>query len=198
MPPSLLISSRILRPITKSSDSNCEELLGIRIVRLLNNYSTRDSERKSKGCGFTIYHLRFMGMDKRRKIILYSALAVCVVLGTYLYIQSIPPPYGKYDAFAQCIDHTSTTFYGAWWCPHCQAQKAEFGDAVKYLPYVECANSDTSEKQSCIDLGINSYPTWYFPDGTSSTGLNSLANISEHTNCSLSPLLDKSCYLPTS
>jgi hypothetical protein len=131
---------------------------------------------------FLYYNLN---MSRTRKIVLYSALAICLILGVYLYVQTAPPPNGMYDAFAKCIADMSTTFYGAWWCPHCQAQKTEFGDAAKYLPYVECANSDTSEKQSCVDLGITSFPTWYFPDGTSSTGENSLANISEHTGCSL-------------
>src|SRR5580693_5265456 len=121
----------------------------------------------------------------KQKLALYIILGICVILSIYIYVATMPPPNGKYDAFAQCIAHTSTTFYGAWWCPHCQAQKTEFGDAAKYLPYVECANSDTSEKQSCIDLGINAYPTWKFPDGSSSTGVNTLANLAEKTGCSL-------------
>lgn len=122
---------------------------------------------------------------RRTKIALSIILTICAVLGIYLYIQNIPPPFGKYDALARCISDTSTTFYGAWWCPHCAAQKAEFGDAEKYLPYVECANPDQSEKQSCIALGIRAYPTWYFPDGTSSTGLNSLAYLAGKTGCAL-------------
>lgn len=122
---------------------------------------------------------------RRTRIALIIIAAFCIVLGIYVYVQTAPPPNGKYDAFAQCIANTSTTFYGAWWCPHCAAQKTEFGDAAKYLPYVECANSDTSENQTCIAAGIKSYPTWYFPDGTSSTGVNSLANIAQHTGCAL-------------
>jgi glutaredoxin len=112
-------------------------------------------------------------------------LAFCAILGAYLYFSNLPPPYGKYDAFARCIADTSTTFYGAWWCPHCQAQKTEFGDAAKDLPYVECSNSDGSEKQSCTEIGITSYPTWYFPGGASSTGVQSLATLSKETGCAL-------------
>src|ERR1700677_3533911 len=90
---------------------------------------------------------------RRMQIATVTIFAFAAALAIYTYIQNMPPPNGKYDAFAQCIANTSTTFYGAWWCPHCQAQKTEFGDAAKYLPYVECANTDTSEKQSCIDIG---------------------------------------------
>src|ERR1039458_5811072 len=96
---------------------------------------------------------------RRTKIALYIIIPICVILGIFVYIQTAPPPNGKYDAFAQCVANTSTTFYGAWLCPHCAAQKGEFGDAAKYLPYVECANPDQSEKQTCIDFGVKSYPT---------------------------------------
>ena len=123
-------------------------------------------------------------MDRTR-LATYIIFGICAILAGYIYSATKPPPDGTYDAFAQCIGHTSTTFYGAWWCPHCEAQKNEFGGAAKYLPYVECANPDSSEKQSCVDIGITSYPTWYFPDGTSSTGVNSLANIAKHTGCAL-------------
>jgi hypothetical protein len=119
------------------------------------------------------------------KIATYIILGFCVILSIYIYVQTKPPPNGMYDSFAQCIAHTSTTFYGAWWCPHCQAQKTEFGDAAKYLPYVECANPDTSENQICIDLGIQHYPTWYFPDGSSSTGVEPLAALAKETSCAL-------------
>lgn len=122
---------------------------------------------------------------RRTKRILAILLPIILILGVYIYIQTAPPPNGMYDAFAQCIAKTTTTFYGAWWCPHCAAQKTEFGDAAKYLPYVECANPDQSENKTCIDKGITAYPTWYFPDGTSSTGVNSLANLAKQTGCAL-------------
>jgi len=112
-------------------------------------------------------------------------VGIALVAGGILYIENMPPPNGTYDAFAKCIANTSTTFYGAWWCPHCHEQKNEFGDAAQYLPYVECAASDTSEKQSCVDLGIKNYPTWVFPDNTSSTGIQTLQTLSEKTNCKL-------------
>lgn len=122
---------------------------------------------------------------RRTRIATYIILGFCVVLGIYIWSQNIPPPNGKYDAFAQCIANTSTTFYGAWWCPHCQAQKTEFGDAAKYLPYVECSNPDTSENQTCKDIGIVSFPTWYLPGGVATTGVQSLAALAKATSCAL-------------
>lgn len=122
---------------------------------------------------------------RRTKITFTIIIPICVALGIYIYIQTAPPPNGMYDAFAQCIDHTSTTFYGAWWCPHCAAQKTEFGAAAKYLPYVECAASDTSELASCVAIGIQHYPTWVFPDGSSSTGVQSIATLAKETGCAL-------------
>jgi hypothetical protein len=116
----------------------------------------------------------------------YILAALAVVLGAYLWAVNIPPPNGMYDPFAQCIASSGAKFYGAFWCPHCAQQKAEFGDAVKFLPYVECSNPDaTAQTQVCIDKGIQEYPTWYFADGASSTGVQTLQQLSQKTNCPL-------------
>jgi thiol-disulfide isomerase/thioredoxin len=123
---------------------------------------------------------------KRTRIAIWILVAIAVALGAFVYIRNIPPANGKYDAFAKCIANTSTTFYGAFWCPHCQAQKKDFGNSAEYLPYVECSLPDASgQTQVCIDKGIQSYPTWYFPDGSSSTGEQSLDFIAQKTGCSL-------------
>jgi hypothetical protein len=108
------------------------------------------------------------------------------VISGFIYFKNIPPPPGKYDAFAKCIAQTGTKFYGAFWCPHCAAQKAMFGDAEQYLPYTECSLPDESgQTQVCIDKDIKVYPTWYFPDGSSSTGVTDLATLSTKTGCAL-------------
>ena len=97
---------------------------------------------------------------------------------------------GKYDAFAQCIRDSGAKFYGAFWCPHCKAQKAMFGSSVKYLPYVECSTPDgNNQTQICIDNKIESYPTWILADGTrlpveSASGV-SLQTLATKTNCTL-------------
>ncbi len=113
-------------------------------------------------------------------------LGVSAALSVYVYTQSLPPPFGLYDAFAKCIASTTTKFYGAWWCPHCREQKTEFGDAAQYLPYVECSTPDGSgELAVCTTIGITNYPTWIFPDGSRLTGTTPLATLAEKTGCAL-------------
>jgi hypothetical protein len=74
---------------------------------------------------------------------------------------------GTYDTFAQCLKDKGLTFYGAFWCPHCQAQKKMFGSSSKLLPYVECSTADANgQLQVCKDQNIAGYPTWKMPDGT--------------------------------
>lgn len=51
-------------------------------------------------------------------------------------------------------------FYGAWWCGHCNHQKALFGStAVALLPYVEC-DKDDADRQRCQTAQVRAYPTW--------------------------------------
>lgn len=123
---------------------------------------------------------------KRLRITIWLLVAVAVALGGYLYAKTIPPPNGKYDAFAKCIANTSTTFYGAFWCPHCHDQKNEFGNSAQYLPYVECSLPDGSgQTQVCIDNNIDEYPTWQFPDGSRAKGIQTLDTLSQKTGCAL-------------
>jgi len=127
-----------------------------------------------------------MSKEKKQRITFWILIAVAMAISAFLSIRNIPPAAGKYQGFAKCIANTSTTFYGAFWCPHCQSQKREFGDAAQYLPYVECSASDASgQTQACINKNITEYPTWYFPDGSSSTGEQSLQTLSKKTGCPL-------------
>lgn len=121
------------------------------------------------------------------------ALLVVGVVATALLRSSgpsTPPVPGKYDAFAQCIKDSGATFYGAFWCPHCQAQKKLFGSSAHLLPYVECSTPDAnSQTQVCIDKNISSYPTWVLADGTSlpteNTAGVTLETLSAKTACEL-------------
>lgn len=93
---------------------------------------------------------------------------------------------GKHDAFAQCLGDQGATFYGAFWCPHCQEQKSKFGRSEKELPYVECSlPSGQGQTQICIDKQITSYPTWEFADGSRLTGARELSELAEKTGCEL-------------
>ncbi len=121
-----------------------------------------------------------------KKIALWSLAVVVVIIAVIaLFISQGSKP-GKLDAFAQCLKEKGATFYGAFWCPHCQNQKAMFGNSAKYLPYVECSTPDgNSQTQICISKNIQSYPTWRFADGSESVGETSLQTLAEKTGCSL-------------
>jgi thiol-disulfide isomerase/thioredoxin len=116
---------------------------------------------------------------------------ICIlILGTIaavlLQSKSTPSAPGKYDALAQCITNSGATFYGAFWCPHCQAEKALFGSSVHLLPYVECSTPDANgQTQICIDKKITSYPTWVFKDGSTLTGTIPLAQLATKTGCTV-------------
>mgnify|MGYP003424400615 FL=1 len=89
------------------------------------------------------------------------------------------------DSFAQCITDAGAVFYGAFWCPHCQAQKALLKNSSK-IPYVECSTTDMrGQTPICIEKGIESYPTWTFADGTLGNGEQTLEQLAEKTGCVL-------------
>ena len=92
----------------------------------------------------------------------------------------------SYDAFATCLADNGAVFYGAFWCPHCQDQKAMFGDSTDLLPYVECdPNGKDSQAGLCNEKGVESYPTWTFNDTQIETGVLSFEELSEYTSCPL-------------
>ncbi len=112
-------------------------------------------------------------------------IIVLVIVGgliSLLVVQARKP--GKYDTVAQCIADSGAKFYGAFWCPHCQATKAMFGKSAKLLPYIECSKPDGSgQLPMCDELGIKGYPTWVFADGTRLTGELSFDDLAAKTSC---------------
>jgi thiol-disulfide isomerase/thioredoxin len=109
-------------------------------------------------------------MDSKKIFFLIIGFLILGTIATVL-LQSgnstVPAGPGKYDAFAQCLKDKGAVFYGAFWCPHCQAQKKLFGSSAKLLPYVECSTADAQgQLQICTDKKIQSYPTWELADGT--------------------------------
>src|SRR3989338_1097465 len=121
-------------------------------------------------------------------ILIAVGILVIILLGgavSYFSYQETAGP-SIYDGFAQCLKDKEVTFFGAFWCPHCQAQKKMFGTAEKLLPYVECSTQDgQNQTQACKDEGIKGYPTWEFADGTRETGELSFARLSEKSGCAL-------------
>ena len=78
-------------------------------------------------------------MEKDSKIYLIGGLILAIlIIGLVVYGAKKDTGPSKYDDFATALKDDGATFYGAFWCPHCQAMKALFGSAVKKLPYVEC------------------------------------------------------------
>jgi thiol-disulfide isomerase/thioredoxin len=127
-------------------------------------------------------------MDKNIKIFV-SVIAILIVgtIGAILLQSKAGPAQpGKYDTFATCLKDKGAIFYGAFWCPHCQAEKKLFGSSVKLLPYVECSNPDgQSQNQTCNDKKITGYPTWEFADGSRLSGEVPLQQLADKTSCTL-------------
>ncbi|AFY74343.1 putative membrane protein [Synechococcus sp. PCC 7502] len=73
----------------------------------------------------------------------------------------IPQTYA--GRLAQHLTTAGSKMYGAFWCPHCREQKELFGEAVKAVPYVECATNQANprvQSAECRSKQIESYPTW--------------------------------------
>lgn len=96
---------------------------------------------------------------------------------------------GALDDFAKCLAAKGATMYGAYWCPHCQNEKAAFGDSFHYVNYVEC----TQETQKCEAAGIQGFPTWVFQDASTGSaqggrrfeGEQGLQGLSSESGCPL-------------
>ncbi len=115
--------------------------------------------------------------------LLYAGAGV-VVIGLLAFVafgNSTPSPYND---FAQCLTDKGVKMYGAWWCPHCAAQKKLFGDAFAKINYVECSpNGSKDTSQECKDAGVKSFPTWMFPDGTNLTGEQTFDTLGAKVGC---------------
>ncbi len=120
-----------------------------------------------------------------KAILIWSIVILAVIFGSILLVKANNAP-GKYDQFATCIKEKGAQFYGAFWCPHCRAQKNMFGKSAKLLPYTECSTPDgNSQLAVCDEKEIESYPTWIFADESRVTGELSLEKLAEKTSCQL-------------
>lgn len=81
-------------------------------------------------------------------------------------------------AFAKALAAAGVKFFGADWCPHCTNQKELFEDGKNYLPFIEVTNPDKTLNAIGIAEGIQSFPTWKFPNGQVREGVLSLEEIS--------------------
>ena len=121
-------------------------------------------------------------MKNNTKTTVFLIALVVIVIGIIFSIKGGDEKVSPNDALAQHITDTGTIFYGAYWCPVCQQQKALFGRSTRLLPYIECSKPNKQgQTQVCIDAEIESYPTWEFPDGERISGSLSIDFLSERT-----------------
>lgn len=120
-----------------------------------------------------------------KKTIIIIIIITAAAGVTWFFAKESTKP-GKLNDFSQCLKAKGAVFYGAFWCPHCQNQKAMFGKSVKYLPYVECSTPDGKGMLAfCQEKGVKGYPTWMFPDGSILEGEIPLETLAEKTACQL-------------
>ena len=96
-----------------------------------------------------------------------SATALMIVGFLALHYEGVfDPAAGPEDpyvhALAEHLTDVDAKFYGAYWCPHCQQQKLEFGASASRLPYIECSPNGQrgAPATSCLADNIRNYPTW--------------------------------------
>lgn len=96
---------------------------------------------------------------------LITALIVVAVLHVWQN-DLLRPENPRLKALAEHLDDSGAKFYGAYWCPACQAQKRHFGSSSDRLPYVECTPEGRGgpRAEACASRDINQYPTWVIDD----------------------------------
>ena len=121
-----------------------------------------------------------------KKYVIGAIVALVVIIGILKFASLQESKPGELDTFAICLKEKKAIFYGAFWCPHCSAQKKLFGNSAKLLPYKECSTPDGKNQiEECTASGIETYPTWIFEDGSKMTGEIPLKTLAEKTGCEL-------------
>lgn len=100
-----------------------------------------------------------------------SVIAVLLIGGLHLHYSGVfdeaaGPEDPQLQALTIHLTKTGAKFYGAYWCPRCQEQKALFKASAKRLPYVECSSGGRGSPLTppCVANDIRSYPTWIIDD----------------------------------
>jgi glutaredoxin len=126
-------------------------------------------------------------MNQSQKTLAVILGSVVIVVGGLIWLsQPRPTPPGQNDSLAQCLTDKGVKFYGAYWCPHCAAQKAAIGESsMKLINYVECGVQGDTQAQTdaCKSAGVNTYPTWIFADGTRLVGEQTMEALADKAGC---------------
>lgn len=121
-------------------------------------------------------------------IILYSNLKniESEFLASLVQLESLPQKEkgSSLNDFTKCLTEKGVKFYGASWDGHSQNQKIIFGEAAKYLPYIECIEPETNQMTfECQLAEIKAFPTWEFPNGQRKIGETSLSELENLSGC---------------
>jgi hypothetical protein len=145
-------------------------------------FKTEEALKQHKSNRHSVEH-KHSGNKSSKKIWIWLGL-ILILFGLFYISGGNEEVSTKYDGFAQCLDEAGAEFYGAWWCHNCENQLNMFERSVN-VPYNECSTSSRAQIASCNDLGIKSYPTWIFEDGSRLEGVQSFAILAEKTGCAL-------------
>lgn len=88
---------------------------------------------------------------------------------------------------AQCLTEKNVKFFGTDVCPWCIRQKEMFGQAAKYLTYIECNPQTGTERELalCREYGVRGVPDWRFPDDRQELGMLPLERLAQYSGCPL-------------
>ncbi len=124
------------------------------------------------------------GLSTLSKVALSVVVAAAVVFGSAM-IQSISVgtqagAANEYQTgLAKHLRKNGAIMFGSFKCPHCNEQKKLFGDAFKYIAYVEChPKGENANPSLCFARGILNYPTWEIK-GRHYSGALSLEDLSK-------------------
>ncbi len=123
--------------------------------------------------------------------VLSLAVAATVILGSALgqpgksgaansrVYDALGPSDSFQTGLAVYMGERGAVMYGSFKCPHCNQQKQMFGEAFRYIQYVECnPKGDNANPSLCLAKGIMHYPTWEI-DGRFYEGAMPLERLSE-------------------
>jgi len=80
-------------------------------------------------------------------------------------------------ALAKHLTAIGAVCYSAWWCPHCQDTREQFGsEATELAPFAECSTVERKQNELCKEKDITGYPTWIIGD-TKYPGYRSLSDL---------------------
>ena len=115
--------------------------------------------------------------------VLAASSLTLIVAGLLVYFlvfagSTGPTPDSPEGRLAACLSDQGVTMYGLPTCPHCQDQKDKFGDAFRYVDYVNCSKN----RDECLNQGIETVPAWII-DGEMIVGVRELEELANKAGC---------------